>query len=391
MIGRLVSFCEGKTELYTEAKYRDKLVSIIANENIKSKIISEKENGGIKVILSPQNAKKIAAALDKSNIIVYINSVCGLKAMLVSRCKRVGMLLGVIAFFTLLSLSTMFVFKVEVSGSELISAQDVKAELSDFGIRVGARLSGIDRTAAANRFLQLHPELSWAAINFRGTTVCLELKEKAEPPPQSTEIPDFLVADRDGVVQNVLVYSGKPAVSQNTVVKKGDLLISGYISGSGLQFTDNPQLRYEGAGGKVLALVNESVSESVLLNEVTVTEKRGQRLGVTVEIFGKKIKFGKTEEGLPAPEKNLTLWGKIELPITYTESYAVTKTESTAVRDELQAVNEAKSRAYESLSAKLGDAELCQTELIVVSDGEKVTVTVNYVCIRDIAVPKMKE
>ncbi len=387
-------FFAGSAELSAEAKYRDRLAGVIAENNINARVKTNKEDGGIYVILSPENAKKLAAALDKMNIIVYINNVRGLRSLLVSKCKRVGLLAGAVLFFTLLSLSTLFVFKVEVSGSELISVQTVKGELQDFGIRVGARMSDIDRTAAANRFLQLHPELSWAAISFKGTTVRLELKEKAEAPPITEQKADFLVAENDGVIENVLVYSGKAAVSQGTVVKKGDLLISGYISGNGLQYTDNPVLRYEGASGKVTARVEDNLRVTVLFNEQQIVKEQAERCGIALRIFGKELKIGKvTEKGghSVTPEKNVTLFGRVELPITYTECYKVKETVKTTVRDGTQAENEARAKALTQLTKSLGGDELCATEMLVNVNDEGVTVTVIYACIRDIATPKMKE
>lgn len=394
MIGKLLSFFEGEAELYADEIYRDRLVSVVAESGVRAKITNNAENSGVSVRLSPQNAKKIASALDKFNIIVYINSVCGLKTELISRCKRIGLLIGAVLFFALLSLSTLFVFKVEVSGSELIAVQDVKAELSDFGIRVGARLSDIDRTAVANRFLQLHPELSWAAISFKGTTVRLELKEKTEAPPFSDDKADFLIAGCDGVVKNILVYSGKAVVAPNTVVKKGDLLISGYVSGSGLQYTDNPILRYEGASGSVTAEVVESISSYVLFVEETVRTENGKHSGTVFEIFGKRITVGKVENSdgyHMMPEKNLTIWGRIELPITYRECYEIKRTAEVVRRDEAQATLCARARAYEELSGALDGASLSEIEILSDADETGARVVLNYVCLREIAVPKMKE
>ena len=112
MFNRLISFLCGRVELFAEEKYRDKLVGIITALGIEAKMTYDRENGGLKLITTPACAKKIARALDKTGAIVYINSVCGFANDLGKRRKRIGLLLGAILFFTILSLSTLFVLFV---------------------------------------------------------------------------------------------------------------------------------------------------------------------------------------------------------------------------------------------------------------------------------------
>ncbi len=392
MMRTLLSYFEGEAVLCADAKYQNSLTELMVRNGIKAKISADDKNGEIIVRLSPKNAKKTATALDKTDIIVYIISMCGFKYGLLSHCKRIGMLVGMLLFFVLLSVSTLFVFKVEISGSELISASEVKEELAEFGIRAGARISEIDRTEAANRFLQLHPELSWASVIVKGTTVRLEIKEKTGTPSLENEKADFLVAGFDGVVKSVLVYSGKPMITVNSVVKKGDLLISGYISGSGLQYTESPMLRYEGASGSVTAEVSDLFSVRALFSERYSTTKKGERCGVVFEILGKKLSFGNVcENGDRAltAERNLTLWDRLELPITVRECYTISETVNEVNFTEEQAADEARQRAYTVLNERLAGASLCEIKTSTVTDGEGITVTVEYICLREIAVPKM--
>lgn len=391
MTHTLFSYLEGEVVLYADEVYRSRLTAIAVENGINARISDDALNGGVTVRLSPKNAKKMASALDKTDIIVYIISVCSFKHSLFSHCKRIGLLVGAFLFFMLLSLSTLFVFKVEVIGSELIAEADVKRELAEFGIKPGARLSDIDRTETANRFLQLHSELSWASVSIKGTTVRLEVKEKADAPPLEDEKADFLVAGFDGVVKSVLVYSGKPAVVVNSVVKKGDLLISGYISGNGLQYTDAPLLRYEGASGSVIAEVSASFSARACFTEQYSVSKSSEKCGIVVEILGKSFKFGKTSEEdgyFLTSEKNLTLWDKLELPITVRECRKISETSNTEYFTEEQATALAQKRAYEMLDFELAGASLCEIKTNTVKDGDGVSVIVEYVCLRDIAVPK---
>ena len=392
LISDIIGFFTGEVELYAERTHRDGLVRVVSERGVKARIEYCAESEGVKVTLSPRNAKKIASALDKSGVIVYINSVCGFKDICIKNCKRLGLAVGAIVFCALLAMSTLFVFKVEVSGSELISKEQIKSELADFGIRVGARMSDIDRAAAASAFMQLHPEYSWAALNFKGTTVCLELKERTDGQSSETENADILVAKSDGIVKEVLVYSGKSSVKAGDVVKKGDILISGYISGNGLQYSENPILRFDGAKGSVKAEVSESFTVTVPFEEETSKGKSIEKTGIILSVLGFEIRLGDTsgesaEDSSVSAEKNVTVMGSVELPITYRECLTVTEVTEITVRDELLATAEAEKRAYGMLNRALAEAELTELELTKEITDTGVTVTVSYGCIREIAVP----
>ena len=392
MLERIFSYFSGRVELSAEQRQGDELVQLITQTDVKADVSFDHQNGTVKVKTTLSGAKKIAAALDKSDIIVYINSVCGFKASLFSGIKRIGILFGLCIFFSLLSISTLFVFKVEVYGSEKIAAEEIKKELADFGIRVGARVSDIDRTAVSNRFLQIHPELSWAAISFKGTTVCLEIKEKSEAQREQTEKHGILIAKYDGVVKNVLVHSGKGMVSQGAVVKKGDMLISGYISGNGLQYTDNPQLRFEGASGLVMAQISDSITVNLDRTQERVSTEKTDKKCKVFSFFG--IELGKNRisgEYTVLPEKNVTVFGIIELPITYREYSEVRTEKETVTYTDEQLLDKAVQTAYEELNIRLANGELLQMEIKEKAYESGVTVTLFYTAIVDIATPKTEK
>ena len=390
LITSVLRFLEGNVTLYAEECEKERFVSVLSRLGISVKITDDAKNGGVFAQMRPSAAKKIAPALDKSGIIVYINNIFGIKNLLCSNVKRPGLLIGGILFFFLLIASTFFVFKVDVSGSDLIPKEQIKSELADFGIRAGARISDIDRADVSGRFLLAHPEFSWAALNVNGTTVCLELKEKNTSSPANGEKYDFLVADSDAVIRYLSIKSGKGMVTSGTSVKKGDILIIGYISGNGLQYSDDPTLRYDGASGIVYAEVSESLSVFVPYEESVTVRNTSSRTGIRLSVFGHYIVFGDVSDGdgyQSSAERNFTVWGAIELPITYSECYASEIKTVKVIRDETQAVAEAERRAYSELVARLGEAELTQTKLIKeITDGG-VTVTVTYGCVRNIAVP----
>ena len=396
LVQKLLRFFEGKAVIYADEDNKDGLVDVLSKSLVESKIQSDGQNGGVKVTLCPSDVKKIAPTLDKMGVIVYINNIYGFKYLCTRNFKRVGVLLGITVFLLLLFLSTTFVFKIEISGSELISKEQIKSELSAFGIRVGARLSDIDRADASNRFMQNHPEFSFVAINFKGTTVCVELKERISADRIDQTRVDFLVAECDGVITRLAVTGGRGMVTPGTVVKKGDLLIIGMISGNGLQYSDNPALRYDGASGEVFAETSGFLDVQLPFKECRDEIESREKCGVSISVFGLDINFGTvsadSEQGFDLlGERNVTVFGSVELPITYRECVRVKTVQKNVIRDEAEALLEAEKIAYMKLSEQLGSGFLTEINVSKGTNDSGAWVKIEYGCERNIAAPKSME
>lgn len=386
----MIDFFVGRTELYASESDRDRAVRVMTAEGIEAKIRNDGVNGGIFITISPSNAKKIASALDKNGIIVYINSVYGFKDICVKLRKRLGLLIGALLFTLILAMSTEYVFRVEVIGAETVARDAIRSELAELGVRVGARIRDIDRAEAVSAFLRAHPEYSWAAINLKGNAVRLELRERADGESADTELSDLIISGYDGIIREITVYSGKSAVRVGDVVKKGELLVCGYISGSGLQYSDAPLLRFDGASGRILAEVTESVSVSVPYSEEHRSVTNKETVGCVISFLGHSVTLGTVgndgDLSLGA-ERGITVFGSIELPLTYRPCVRSETEAVTVTRDGAEAMIMARTAAYAQLTEKLSGAALTYTEITEEITDIGASVTVRYGAIRDISVP----
>ncbi len=384
----IIRFFTGSVRIYAGPESKDALMSFLISEGINAQFLPDEERGGIFTELSPRTLKKVAPALDKSGIIVYIINIYGFKRSISRYSTRYGLMLGAIAFLAFLWISTLFVWKVEVDGTELLSKEQVRAELKEMGVYPGRPLSGIDKSSVRNEFLSKHPELSWAALNFKGTTVSLTVKETSERPGDENEDCGLLVAKTDGIIRSILVYEGSAAVKEGSVVRKGDVLITGLISGSGLQITDNPILRFGNARGSVRAEVGGSAEVTVPYKETISTQTQGEKCGRTVSVFGFSFDFGSTSEGAVASsERNVTVFGVVELPITVRDYYSVTEKTETKDRSPDEAKAEAERRVYREISGISEDSELTRVKITYTQTEDGITARAEFSYITEITEP----
>ena len=107
--------------------------------------------------------------------------------------------------------------------------------LSECGLDIGKRWRGIDLGLVETSVLSENGELAWVNINRRGTVAYVEIKE-SKSHSYNTENPQNvgnIVAERDCVIEEIVVKKGVANVSVGDVVRRGEVLISGIIETEG--------------------------------------------------------------------------------------------------------------------------------------------------------------
>jgi len=156
------------------------------------------------------------------------NEVFGLPKIISNYRKRIGILIGFVLICAITFISGRFVWDIRVSGCEKTNVNMIINELKSQNFRLGTYLPGIDVDIIENAVLINSPDISWIAINLKGTVAYVEIREK-EIVPENTEsnTPANLIASRDGLIEYFEISRGNTAVKIGQNVRKGDLLVSG--------------------------------------------------------------------------------------------------------------------------------------------------------------------
>lgn len=207
--------------------------------------------------------------------------------------RRVGLALGFLLGILLVIQSCHVVWDIRVEGNETLTKRQVLAELERGGIRVGMSFDELDRHETEMRILLNSDLLSWLSINMVGTVAYVEIREKV-PLPEEKEalLPANMVAETEGVIERLEIYTGMPVTAAGQRVKKGDLLISG------LYDSQSQGYRVTRAAGQVIARTSHTFSVEIPFDteqKCYTGEKKVQR---TLIFFGKEIKLFKNS-GIP--------------------------------------------------------------------------------------------
>ena len=144
--------------------------------------------------------------------------------------RRWGFLAGLAFCFLAVSFLSRFLLVVDVAGNDAVSTAVILSQLRRAGVRPGAYGPAISEMAAANEALRGLPQLSYMAINIYGTRAEVVVREREEKPELVNEdAPADVVAEADGVIEDIHTDTGRALFQDGDVVAKGEVLITGVL------------------------------------------------------------------------------------------------------------------------------------------------------------------
>lgn len=275
--------------------------------------------------------------------------------------RRKTLLAGMIFFVGGLLLTAQFVFVVRVLPQEPLRTLDADKLLSsaaELGVRPGAVYHRLDTDEIARQLKMSLSEVSWVYIERQGVIVNIKVAERSIYPEELDGATlGAIWANRDALVEEVLLKHGQAMVQHGDTVRKGTLLVSPLADGRADAII-RARVWYDGYGEGTLR--EEIVERSAASRYVYRLEKPAGEVGLT--LWGSLF----TPDELADGEKLRTDTAEHTLTLG-DETFCLPVDELTAetvlyqTRTEEQAKEAALAQARESLSAQIGqDNKLLQ-------------------------------
>ena len=138
--------------------------------------------------------------------------------------------LGIVLFVFLLYYLSGFIWLVEISGNDRLESTELNNYLKAQGLYIGARKADIERHTLERNTALYFGDISFINIGIKGTKAAVTIAEtlpKTEIIDKS--LPCDIVAKKDGIITNIYVSAGDPAVREKDIVSKGDILVKGAL------------------------------------------------------------------------------------------------------------------------------------------------------------------
>lgn len=280
---KLFRLFSGYVRFRARGGFPERFINLCSNEGIPLWDISggKRELYASTTLRGYRNIRKCAK---KSGMLPRIIKRAGLPFWLRSHKSREGVLVGAVLSVSLIAVLSMFVWTVQVQGNEEVSTQEILAVFDEMGMHVGAQKRKIDVEKLKSDGLQKLPELSWLAVNIKGSAAVIEVRERVKAPQMAESgEPQNLVAACDGEIASVEVYEGKAAVKRGDAVLKGELLVNGIVT----NYDSSVSLHH--ARGTVTAYTTRKIEHSVPYNQDFLLKNGNESSGISLSVFGLKI------------------------------------------------------------------------------------------------------
>lgn len=315
---------------------------------------------------------------------IKIDNKHGLPFVMKKYKKRKVFFILLLLVFAIIFALSKFVWNIEVTGNINIDSDEIINALNEDGLKIGTLKSKVNTEEIVNKIRYQRDDIAWIGIELTGTNAIVKIVE-ADSKPEIVDEKDYcnIVASKDGIIEKATAQNGTVMVTNGQEVKKGDILIAGYMEG---KYTDR---YYVNAQGEVKAKVTYTQNEKIYKKE-TKKEKTGNSENkYAIKINNFKINFYKTlskyeNYDTMYTSKKIKLFSNFYLPIEiikYT-NYEVTNTEITY--NEEQAKDEGTKRAEEKLNSLITNVDSAEKQVSVTDMGSFYDVKVTYVVTENI-------
>ena len=223
-------------------------------------------------------------------------------------------LAGIIGILLLSAWLPTRVLFIRVEGNTRLPSRMILEKAADCGIVFGADRGEIRSERMKNALLDAVPQLQWAGVNTVGCTALITVEERSVQENAQIPVPGNIVAECDGILEEITVVRGTGMKKPGQVVRAGEVLISGYTDCGGV-------ILFSGAQGEAYARTMRKISAVTTDFVYRKSAERDSKTKFSLVIGKNRINFyedsGILDTGCVKmySENYLTLPGGLVLPI----------------------------------------------------------------------------
>lgn len=347
----LINYILGYVNIIVEGYYIERFINICISRKILIWNLKREKSSILKVNVGIRDFKKIREIAKKTKCRIKIQNKKGIPFLLNKYKKRkVFAVLLIVTLFMIIVVSN-FVWNIDVVGTDKIQKEELIKDLNECGLEIGKKKSSINTKEIINNIRLKREDIAWIGINLKGTNAIVEVVEaKSKPNIINEDELCNIVATKEGIITKINSQNGTSLVKIGDLVKKGDILIGGWLEG---KYTGT---RYVHAKGEVEARVWYTKKQIIDLNYKKRTKTGNTETKYSVSVNNFQINFYKR---LPKYEnydticdsKRLKIFSNFYIPIELRKTTYEEVQEEYAIYD----IDEAKNIAIDNLSKELED------------------------------------
>ncbi len=190
----------------------------------------KKKDDNICLCVSKKDFKKLEGYAKKTNCQIDINDKRGLPFFMYKYKKRKCFIIGIIFFVFLILYSNKFIWKINVSGSEVYTKEQILNYVKSELVTPGTKKSEVDCNQIEFILREKYNKIAWISCYIIGTEFYVEISDTIEPDKiEPITEPCNIIAVKDSTIVEMITKSGISVVENGERVEKGQVLITGVV------------------------------------------------------------------------------------------------------------------------------------------------------------------
>ena len=347
----ILNYILGYVNILVEGYFVEKFINICNKQKIFLWNLRRSKTTIIYANVSIKDFKKLKPIAQKTKCKIKIKSKKGLPFIFNKYKKRkifvIGLAMVLITIFTL----SKFIWNIEVIGNEKINADEIIQIANENNLKIGKFKNKVDTKKIINKLRLERDDIAWIGIEIKGTNAIIKIVESI-PKPNIIDDEEFcnIVATKDAIIKKISAQNGTPVVKEGEIVKKGTVLIAGWLEG---KYTGT---RYVHATGSVQGKVWYTQKERIYFKQQKKEQTGNVENKYSLNINNFKINFNKGVSKFKnydtiETNKKVKLFSNFYLPI---ELIKITNTEVN-ITDITYTLEEAKNIGIEKAKQELNN------------------------------------
>lgn len=226
----VISFFRGYVRLDITGKQIEKLLNRAAEKRFALWDVKFTGPATVTMFMPLTDALRLRPLLKETGCRMKVRERLGFPFWLGKLWRRKFFAIGLVCFLIGVYMLSSVVWKISVEGNVRIPEEQIVKAAGQVGIRPFQWKFRLGEPDELSRRLQLQlPGTAWVGVEVNGTHVHIKVVEAKLPEDRPLLSPRHLVATKNAMVTQVFAEKGKPSVKPNQYVRKGEILVSGYI------------------------------------------------------------------------------------------------------------------------------------------------------------------
>ncbi len=296
--------------------------------------------------ISVYDFRRLKPILRKTKTKVKIKERCGFPFFLQKYRKRQLFAAGLVICTIFLFFMTTFIWNIQIEGNHKYSEEEIRKILKQQEVYVGQMKNHIHCDDISAYLRKNYTDVIWVSASVEGISLKIQVKENTdrivERKSEIYEVPSDIVADKDGIITDIITRQGIPLVHIGDIVQRGDSLVSGNIP----IYNDAKEIidyQYVAADADIHAQTEVPYEEQLNSEHNVLKESGKKKWGIWLDTGKKRCYFGYSHPTGHAyykileKEKQLSIGSQWNLPVYFgvleyrechlqTENYAETET-----------------------------------------------------------------